>query len=145
VNQPPAFKPAEPADDIKANPQLMALWNQLTGLEADNTKGLQELAQLGGMVNPLSLLELRLNVFLGFMIEMMPQEQRSFQALQFEIRFQTTMKTMISQSKGEIRKANLGVGGQLTPEQIAQMAKAAEQATRARGNGGGGLPPGFGG
>jgi hypothetical protein len=95
-------------------------------LAEGNQKDLAAIRQMGANVDPALFLQLRINTFIQFVLTRLgnaTEEIRQLLLLEFEANFERACSEQLQFIKGEVRKASMGLGAALSPEQIRQMAK----------------------
>lgn len=130
---------AEPgATDLQPEiDQAQAQWMELT---KNNVREMQSLAQMGAGIDPSYLIRMRLDMFISFIFARMggtPDDVRTLLTLQFEVGYESAVAEQFRTAKSEIRKATMGLGANVSQDQIKTMWQKMQ-----RGNGG--PPPGGG-
>jgi hypothetical protein len=112
----------------QSNPDLGAEISQLQEryqrLAEVNQREMMALAQMGAAVDPSSLNRMRLDMFISFIFARLgntSDEVRQLLTLQFEVEYEDTVSTQLKNVKGEVRKAMMGLGAQVSEEQIKEM------------------------
>lgn len=127
--------PEEGAAQVQA--QLDEAEPELKRLREANDQEMMSIAQLGGIINPDSMLKIRLDVFIEFVFTRLgnatPEIQRLL-AVMFETAYEEKMAESLNGVKGEIRKAMLGAGSAVPQGDIERMWKA-QQTHRKNGDG----------
>jgi hypothetical protein len=95
---------------------LSPLRQELDLLIEANKAGLTELARQGAQVDPAGLLSLRIDT----LAELVLSEPGM---LQFQLRFERKVSQVIEEIRGQVRKAQLAAGAQVSPQQMKQMAQ----------------------
>jgi beta-xylosidase len=89
-----------------------------------NVQEVEAIAQFGVMVDPSSINRLRIDTFIAYVFRRMGnvnEDIRKILTWQFEIDFEEKFGEQLKEVKGEARKAVLGMGGQVSPEQMQKM------------------------
>jgi hypothetical protein len=116
--RPPAAEGVPLAAEIV---QLQAKYQRLT---AANTQEMAALAQMGAGIDPSGFNRLRLDMFISFIFARLGNtsaEVRELLTLQFEVTYEDTVLRQLKAAKGEVRKATMGLGAQVSKEQIEEM------------------------
>lgn len=92
----------------------------------NNAKDLNAIRQMGANIDPGLFLQIRINTFIQFVLSRIgnaTDEVKQMLMLEFETAFEHNCSEQLKFVKGEVRKASMGMGAGLTPEQIKQMAR----------------------
>lgn len=95
-------------------------------LAESNKRDLDSIRKMGANIDPGMFLQIRINTFIQFVLTRLgnaSDEIRQLLLLEFEANFERNIGEQLKFVKGEVRKASMGVGAALSPEQIRQMAR----------------------
>jgi hypothetical protein len=98
---------------------LKPLQQELDRLIADNKAGFTEIARMGAQVDPGGLLNLRIDT----LAEMAFGGPGSPGMTEFGLRFERKVALAIEEIRGQVRKAQLAAGANISPQQVRQMAQ----------------------
>lgn len=127
----------------ESNPETAELESRRCALKDANAAEIQAIMQLGVMPDMGFMNRVRIDTFITFIFSRMggiPDEVRQQLNLLYEIEFEEKVAERLRGIKAEARKAVMGLGAQVSPQQVQAMWNAHQQA---RGQNGGSGPGGL--
>lgn len=115
-----------PAGEQTEEDRLAELKATRSTLEQERIKEIQAIIALGAAIPDSSLLQIRLDTFISFVLNRLGQATpivRQMLLEQFEIDWETALIERLKAVKGEVRKASLGLGVGASAQQLDQMAR----------------------
>lgn len=105
--------------------QLAAAKARHAEAEAARIKEVLAIQSMGAMVTDGILLQTRINTFIAFVLNRLgnvTDEVRHLLLEEFETQYELDLTKRLQDIRAEVRKASLGLGAGLTPQQVQQMA-----------------------
>jgi hypothetical protein len=116
--------PAADDEQAQIQAQIVDLEEKWRVLTEANGAEIAAIAQMGATLGADSVTRARMDVFIGFIFARLgatSPEIRRLLMMQFEVEFEERIGSMLTQVKGEIRKAILSSGSAASKEDLAKM------------------------